>query len=967
MAASYPIAVVVDPSGVTTGSAKVKQELSGVETAAASAKRSMDAAFTGASGTIDKVAESTDGLNKSLNEMSSAAATSLTGSNDNAASLETLATQTDKVALATGEATKAKREHAAANENDTASAGRNTTAQIVLQSAIRKTTDQFAAGAPVSQIFGEHIETLIEVLELYAQGAARKADDANEGVGKSLSETGEKVVESAEKFKGLKGFAGEAAEFLAGPWGIAVALAGSALTALIPKLFETDEAAQKAADEGLLAFEKRQQSLARFVDLTTGRLIEQNRTLALVQQQQGRFQLQTANNETQGNVNAAFGAVRDFIDKAPRSLDVSKIVTANLTAKTAEDLNRQIAAAAQGNAAFDELSKTVAGYFGKAVEGTEKIRQLTGDQLALNTALNHGTILTSKSVETLVNQATATDAVTRAQVKLDALKAKADDLDKQPYSPAQQAALQQNATAQIAATKAVEGARQAEEDDRKALTAANEERRKAIALAKERANTAREEANFVKAVEDASAVKGEKDPAEQLQAQITQKLNEYKSRFKVDATPEYAGRITTALTGAQARDQQQAFDTAYVYPLRTLDALQGQVGLSRQIMNAELTESVRLYGPATAGQNKLTDAQKATIETSLRSADARNREVTILQQVRGPLEEYRAEVEALNRLLATGAINQTQYNARVAQLGQSARQTIAGLPGADSRGRNLSDIAGRANADASYRKTLGDIDSLDGQRDASGQSELDKIGVSRRDADLAAERKHTQDLRDVATARKNMQIDAAQSTADSLLSIAETTAGKNSAVYKAAFAVDKAVAIAKSIVAIQTGIAEAAANPFPENLGAIASVVAATASIVSNIQSVALNLADGGYVSGPGSSRSDSIPANLSNGEFVVNAGATAQNRALLEAVNSGQMVASARRSANDNGVATGGGDSYAFSFGNVVVQAPAGADPQTTGKAVKDQLRALVDERIRAAKRPGGALTTIRKSGMVG
>lgn len=49
--------------------------------------------------------------------------------------------------------------------------------------------------------------------------------------------------------------------------------------------------------------------------------------------------------------------------------------------------------------------------------------------------------------------------------------------------------------------------------------------------------------------------------------------------------------------------------------------------------------------------------------------------------------------------------------------------------------------------------------------------------------------------------------------------------------------------------------------------------------------------ATGGYVSGPGSGTSDSIPARLSNGEFVVNAKATARNRELLEAINSNERV----------------------------------------------------------------------------
>ena len=49
-----------------------------------------------------------------------------------------------------------------------------------------------------------------------------------------------------------------------------------------------------------------------------------------------------------------------------------------------------------------------------------------------------------------------------------------------------------------------------------------------------------------------------------------------------------------------------------------------------------------------------------------------------------------------------------------------------------------------------------------------------------------------------------------------------------------------------------------------------------------------VSLASGGYVSGPGTSTSDSIPARLSNGEFVVNAAATRQNFGLLSAINNG-------------------------------------------------------------------------------
>lgn len=80
----------------------------------------------------------------------------------------------------------------------------------------------------------------------------------------------------------------------------------------------------------------------------------------------------------------------------------------------------------------------------------------------------------------------------------------------------------------------------------------------------------------------------------------------------------------------------------------------------------------------------------------------------------------------------------------------------------------------------------------------------------------------------------------AESTFGSLASIAGTFAGKQSGIYKVMFATEKAFSIARSIMAIQTGIAQAAAIPFPANIGAMASVAAATASIVSTIGSVAM-------------------------------------------------------------------------------------------------------------------------------
>ncbi|WP_278496130.1 phage tail length tape measure family protein [Pantoea vagans] len=114
---------------------------------------------------------------------------------------------------------------------------------------------------------------------------------------------------------------------------------------------------------------------------------------------------------------------------------------------------------------------------------------------------------------------------------------------------------------------------------------------------------------------------------------------------------------------------------------------------------------------------------------------------------------------------------------------------------------------------------------------------------------------------------------ATQSMMDSGLSILATGFGEQSAIYKAAFAASKAYAIAQSLVSIQQGIAMAAANPFPYNIAAMASVAAATASIVSDLSSVAgVGFKSGGFT---GSGGVNDIAGVVHGKEYVFDAAAT--------------------------------------------------------------------------------------------
>ena len=83
----------------------------------------------------------------------------------------------------------------------------------------------------------------------------------------------------------------------------------------------------------------------------------------------------------------------------------------------------------------------------------------------------------------------------------------------------------------------------------------------------------------------------------------------------------------------------------------------------------------------------------------------------------------------------------------------------------------------------------------------------------------------------------------------SLADLSKQFAGEQSGIYKAMFVASKAFAIADAILKIQQGIANAAALPYPANIGAMASVAAATGSIISTMQGT--NFGGGRQFGGP--------------------------------------------------------------------------------------------------------------------
>ncbi len=210
------------------------------------------------------------------------------------------------------------------------------------------------------------------------------------------------------------------------------------------------------------------------------------------------------------------------------------------------------------------------------------------------------------------------------------------------------------------------------------------------------------------------------------------------------------------------------------------------------------------------------------------------------------LQEGLRDVE---KAMAKGAITAKEYEAAVrdvmaknnqfimpvqGMMNQTGDQNVDQFIDMHNEEKLLTDSYNRKlKATEDYYKTLGTL-SVSAEKER-----MDKL------AEMAKNYNAQEDV--FQQKRKELILMTAMNISDSMLSIAKDAAGEQSGIYKAMFAMSKAFAIADSIVKISQGIANAAALPFPANLGAMATVAAATANIVSSIKAVALSFEGGGY------------------------------------------------------------------------------------------------------------------------
>lgn len=356
----------------------------------------------------------------------------------------------------------------------------------------------------------------------------------------------------------------------------------------------------------------------------------------------------------------------------------------------------------------------------------------------------------------------------------------------------------------------------------------------AVRLGKAYKDAAREVMNLQNASADYKKTKLWMQDNIRAQEKMTAAQNAYQAA--VDATAPYKPRTTKP---EEAKLKIDATEKSKV----DADATDGLNKRTRA--RKGLTEAQR---EAQREAKKLEDAERSNLgiieklseaiyQTGLSSKELAQRQAE-LQLNKYATPEQIEEVRALSGALSE--INDLMK--RKAEFGKDPDKTIRGdVP--VLQGGAFDDQTARYEAEAEAERTryAEQLERL---------VEAEELNIETKNSYDALREQYAQEHADrmnqIESAKMQTQLATAEMGFGAVADVMKTAFGEQSKAYKAAFLVQKGFAIAKAAVAIGEGIALAVANPWPLNLAAMASVAAASASLVGNISSVAAPSSGGG-------------------------------------------------------------------------------------------------------------------------
>ena len=312
---------------------------------------------------------------------------------------------------------------------------------------------------------------------------------------------------------------------------------------------------------------------------------------------------------------------------------------------------------------------------------------------------------------------------------------------------------------------------------------------------------------------------------------------------------EDALKATSLAKKASALEDKKTAASNYIDELKMMaDNQNSQTQQIQKWQDDNIAKTALYYKQGLINQSQFefaNEAIKKEANDRLKKLDD-DRWSTYLDKSKGSLTQLLADQRAAQSL--TGA-NGNIVRANIATDIKSA--TFEGLPTIDAGSQN-----NQQNEIAQLQAQTTAMNDAYNQRIEQYKSyrALEVENAAYYDSQIAAlEKKKAENNKNAQYAMLNLQLSSGESMAASAADSFKSILGEQSTAYKTMFAVQKAFSIAQSMIAIQTGIAMAAANPWPLNIGAMASVAAATANIVSSIMSIASPSFDGGGYTGNGS------------------------------------------------------------------------------------------------------------------
>ncbi len=231
-----------------------------------------------------------------------------------------------------------------------------------------------------------------------------------------------------------------------------------------------------------------------------------------------------------------------------------------------------------------------------------------------------------------------------------------------------------------------------------------------------------------------------------------------------------------------------------------------------------------------AKQVEKTQSDFASLNNSLATADEKR--LSTLKNQLGVIKE-------MQKLKDQGGTNVAQ-----SQIDEARKRAIAGAVDMKSAPNFtpqldtgiFSEYVQVANQQAELQKWYDEKMAL-----MNSQQMREQLSAQEHAAAMVEIERHMQEQKKMlAYAGQAAMMSAGEQMFGTLAGYAKSYAGENSTLYRTMFAMEKAFAIARAAVAIQQGLAMASAQPWPQNLAAMASVAAATGSIISTIASVAM-------------------------------------------------------------------------------------------------------------------------------